>query len=388
MDALTKADLRELMVQPNTPCVSLFMPTHRGGSEQDPIRAKNLLRSAEKELSACAMRGRDIHRLLSPARRLFEDASFWKRQSDGIAFFLAPNFARIFRLPFIFPEIAVVASHFQLKPLLPMLSGDGRFYVLAISQNHVRLLQGTAHHVHNVDLAGVPTSLHEALKFSDRDEPIRLQARRPGGAGEWGRAFHGEGLGVVDLKDDLLYYFQHVDRGLHDFLRTERVPLVLASVAHLWPIYREANTYPHLIEQGIPGNPDRLSDKELHERAWAIVQPQFQQAQDSASALYQQLAGTGRTNNNVAEAVSAACQGRMEFLFVASGDEQWGTYLPAGATVNIHEKKEPGDEDLLNVAAIHTLLRGGMVYVVPTTKVPGGRAIAGIYWLPGTSKRK
>jgi hypothetical protein len=112
-------------------------------------------------------------------------------------------------------------------------------------------------------VAGMPTSLAEVLKFSDRNEPIRLLARRPGGAGEWGRAFHGEGLGVVDLKDDLLYYFQQVDRGLHDFLRTEHVPLVLASVAHLWPIYRQANTYPHLIEQGIPGNPDQLTEVAL-----------------------------------------------------------------------------------------------------------------------------
>lgn len=388
MDIVTKSELRELLVQPVGPCVSLFTPTHRGGSEQDPIRARNLLRSAEDSLSACAVRSRDVRRLLAPARRLFEDPAFWKRQSDGIACFLAPNFAKLFRLPFAFPEIATVASHFQLKPLLPLLSGEGRFYVLAISQNHVRLLQGTAHHVDNVDLTGVPTSLGEALKFSDRNEPIRLQARRPGGAGEWGRAFHGEGLGVVDLKDDLLYYFQHVDRGLHDFLRTERVPLVLASVAHLWPIYRQANTYPHLVEQGIPGNPDRLSDMELHDKAWAIVRPEFQKAQQNAASLYSQLAGTGRTTSSVEETVNAACQGRIEFLFVASGKEQWGTYMPSGAAVNVHDKKEPGDEDLLNVAAIHAILRGATVYVVPSTEVPGGGMLAGIYWLPGATKKK
>jgi hypothetical protein len=97
MDLLTKAELRGLLVQPDAPCVSLFMPTHRGGSEQDPIRAKNLLREAGEKLAACAMRSRDAMRLLAPARRLFEDASFWKHQSDGLACFLAPNYARFFR---------------------------------------------------------------------------------------------------------------------------------------------------------------------------------------------------------------------------------------------------------------------------------------------------
>lgn len=388
MDLLTKVELTKLLVPQRGPCISLFMPTHRGGSEQDPIRGKNLLRSAEEKLIAAHLRGPDARHLLAPAHRLFEDASFWTNQSDGLACFLAPDVVQLYRLPFAFPEMAVVASHFHLKLLLPLLTGDGRFYVLAISQNHVRLLQGTAHGIERVDLKGVPTSLSQAMQFHDRDEPLNFHTRPVGGLGRWAQIFHGQGVGIDDFKDDLLRYFQQIDRGLHDLLRTERVPLILASVEYLWPLYRKANTYPHLGERGIPGSPDRLSDKELHEQGWAIVQPQFQETQRNAAALYQQLAGTGRTTNDISEAVNAACQGRLEILFVALGKEQWGTYKPSGGGITVHEKAEPGDEDLLNVAAMHTFLRGGAVFVVPTEDVPGGGLLAGIYWLPLAKRKK
>lgn len=386
MDILTRSQLRDLLLHHGAPTVSLYMPTHPGGSEQDAIRAKNLLRSAEELLLSGGLAVRDVRKLLDATRRHFEDPLFWRKQCNGLACFLAPNFARQYRLPLAFAELVVVANQFDLRPLLPLLCSDGRYYVLALSQNNIRLFQGTAHSIDAVDLTGVPTSLAETLKFSDRSTPTRLLARRPGGAGEWGRAFHGEGVGVVDLKDDLLDYFQQIDRGLHDFLRTEHVPLVLASVAHLWPIYREANSYPHLVEQGIAGNPDHWTNRELHDKAWAIVGTQFQQNLHDAANLYSQLAGTGRTTNDVAEAVTAALQGRIEIAFVALDGAQWGAYGPSGGNVVLHDKKQPGDSDLLDVVANHVLLRGGVVYAVPAAEVPGGGSLAAIFWLPRARK--
>ena len=69
------------------------------------------------------------------------------------------------------------------------------------------------------------------------------------------------------------------------------MPLLLAGVEYLLPIYKEANTYPHLIDTVIKGNPDLLSADELHKSAWEIIRPLFQAAQEEAFAHYQQLAG-------------------------------------------------------------------------------------------------
>jgi hypothetical protein len=51
-------------------------------------------------------------------------------------------------------------------------------------------------------------------------------------------------------------------------------------------------------------------------------------------------------------------------------------------------RAEPGDEDLLNFAAIHVLLHAGTVYVVRSDEVPGRRPVAAVYWLPLAKRNK
>ena len=67
-------------------------------------------------------------------------------------------------------------------------------------------------------------------------------------------------------------------REMYEVLREEQAPLVVAAVDYLLPIFRQASAYPHLLQRGIEGNPDRLSEKELHDRAWTLVEPSFQAA--------------------------------------------------------------------------------------------------------------
>jgi hypothetical protein len=388
MDLLSKDDLKILLLKSQPPCISFFAPTRRGGGEQAPIRWKNLLVRAAEALSARGLRRTQAEALLGPARYLLEDAAFWNTQSDGLAYFLSPGLVRFFRLPVTFAEQVVVADRFHVTPLLQLLSGDGRYYVLAFSQNRVRLLQGTAFGTHEVDIAGLPTSLAQALCFHDRDEPLMFHTHPALKLGRWGAIFSGQGVGIDDHKDDLLLYFRQIDRGLHHLLRDEHAPLVLASVNYLWPIYHTVNTYPHLLDQGIAGNPDRLSERELHEKVWPIVKDAFEAAQGQAVAQYRQLAGTGRTSNDPTEVVRAAYGGQVAILFVARDREQPGTYDARRGEVEVHGESRPGDEDLLNFAAIHTLLHAGTVFVVKPDDVPGGGLLAAIYWLPLSRRKK
>jgi len=287
----------------------------------------------------------------------------------------------------MFEELVVVADHFHVKPLLPLLSG-GRFYVLALSQNGVRLLQGTRQSVAAVDLKGVPRNFADALATHDTDEPLTFHSRPVGAIGSWGAIYSGHGVGIDDKKDDLLLYFQKVDRGLHPLLREERAPLVVAAVAYLIPIYRTANTYPHLLEKGMEGNPDRLSEKELHDRAWALVRPHFEETQQKAVALYRQLAGTGRTASDLKEVVSSASTGQIETLIVALSKQRWGKFDSSTGQLEEHMQQEPGDEDLLNLATLDTLKHGGTAYAVEQEQVPEGGLIAAVFCLPLAKRGK
>ena len=373
MDLLTKRELETLIDEPAGPCASIFLPTHRAWPEtrQDPIRLKNLLAEAREGLiETKGVRTTEADEMLEPARGLLEDEPFWRHQADGLALFLSSGSFRRYRLPLPFEELAVVADRYHLKPLLPLLTGDGRFYVLALSQNEVRLLGASRYGVDEVELGDdVPESLADALKFDDPEKELQFHTGAGAGGGRVA-VFHGHGA-QDDPKDDILRYFRKIDLGLGEILRgQERAPLVVAAVDYLVPIFREANTYPGLAEGSVTGNPEESSAEELHERAWEVVEPRFSQARREAAARYAELAGTGRTSTDVREIVPAAYYGRAETMFAARGVRRWGAFDPATGEATLHDEPKAGDGDLLDFAAIQTVLGGGTAYLVEPGEAP------------------
>src|SRR5512145_3070398 len=141
MDILNPADLKSLITQQGKWSVSLYMPTHRTGNEQqqNPIRLKNLLAEAETKLLANGLRRPEAEKLMRPAEELLWNAAFWQHQSDGLAIFLSDGFHVIYRLPNNFEELLIVSNSFHIKPLVPCLGRGIKFYVLAVSLNNVRL---------------------------------------------------------------------------------------------------------------------------------------------------------------------------------------------------------------------------------------------------------
>jgi hypothetical protein len=385
MDILTRAELEQLMRKDQQWCVSIYMPTHRTGTDaqQDPIRLKNLLREAEKHLSAQDIGTRAVKKMLEPVMMLLQDSNFWQHQSDGLAIFLSSNGVRRYRLPLHFEELVVVTDHFHINPLLPLFTGDGQFYILALSQNEVRLLLGTRDSVSEVDIGQLGGSLAEAIPSVNHQMSLQLHTSGSTGgrSGSASVTFHGQGSGSDEsAKNELLRYFRLVSDGLTEFLQGDRVPLVLAGVEYLLPIYKAANTYPNLVDTVIKGNPDLLRVEELHKSAWDILGPHFQATQVQSAANYQQLVdqASARVADTLGKIVPAAIQGRIETLFVAAGVQQWGVFDPVTNEIEVHDQKEPGDEPLMDLAAVQTYLKGGIVYVVEPEKVPGGTNAAAV----------
>ncbi|MFZ5907059.1 MAG: PAS domain-containing protein [Nitrospirota bacterium] len=361
-------------------CISIYMPTHRTAAEtqQDQIRFKNLFREAEKRLIKNGLRSRQVEEFLDPLRRLLEDAHFWQHQGEGFAAFLSGEVFRYFRVPQYFQELLIVARRFHLKPLLSLLSSDGIFYLLAVSQNKVRLFLGTQFSIHEVTPGDIPENLSEALKYDDPEKQLQFHTQTAGG-GKRAAMFHGQGVGIDESKDNILRYFRKIDTCLHDLFKDKHAPLILAGVEYLLPIYREANTYQNLLDEGITGNPDELSARELHKKVWAVVSHVIRRKQDEAITRYRQLAHTERASCDIKTIVPAAYQGRVDILFVAVGMQQWGAFDTEKQSVHLHKKEKSDDGDLLDFAAIQTLLHGGTVYAVQPVKVPDNATVSAIF---------
>jgi hypothetical protein len=124
---------------------------------------------------------------------------------------------------------------------------------------------------------------------------------------------------------------------------------------------------------------ENLKPEELKLQAWEIVEPLFLQEQQSAIDHYKELTATGLTSTDIKEAVPAAYYGRVEQLFVAVGVQQWGSFDPNNNTIDLHCEAELGDEDLLDSAAIQTILNGGTVYAVEPGNVPDEALLAAVF---------
>ena len=376
MDFLTSDDLATLLETRPGWHISMFMPMVQRGAatQQNPIRCKTLLRQVEEQLLASGLRTQEVQDLLQSVQQLLPNRDFWQRQSHGLALFIAPQVFRAYRVPLTLDELVVVSYRFHIKPLLPLLSGDGHFFVLALSQKAVRLLRGTRFNIAEIELQGIPQGVATALQYDDVEKKDHHYPGSQGRAAGGVSPLAGHGVGVADAThqphDAILRYCQQLDAGLRPFLRDEHAPLVLAGVEYLLPIYQRANTYPYLLQEGITGNPEGLRPEELQERAWTIVQPHFQQAQESAAAQYRHLVGTGRATSDIPAIVMAAFDGRIGTLFVPVGVQQWGMFDRESRTVQVHQEAEAGDEDLLDVAAMYTLLRRGTVYAVTPDELP------------------
>lgn len=382
VDPFDAQDLRWLLRPADGISASLYIPTHAAQPEEqhaDRLRLQNMLSDVQARLPD-GMTAPQRQAFVAPAARLLDEGPFWRHLAQGLAIFLAEETSAVYRLPLTFDKQAVLDDRFYVLPLLPLLTENGRFYILALSQNDVRLFRGTPTGVAQVDLADTPTSLDAALAFDDPERRLQFHTSTGATADAGGRAaVHFGHMAVPDNKVDILRFFRQVDEGVQTALAGEESPLLLASVDYLQPLYREANSYAHLIDEGLVGNPETLSPAELQAQAWPLVAPHFAQARQAALAAYRQLAQTPRAASDLAEVLSAAHHGRVQTLLVSRGATAWGTFRPQDGTLHQGAPGAGDASELLNLAATETLRNSGEVYVVSPEEMPGETAVAAVF---------
>lgn len=379
MEVLTLDELRVLAQQPKRLSISIFMPAHRAGrdTQQGPIRFRNLLRDAENQLRDHGMRAPDVTALLQPAHALLEDHVFWQHQQDGLAVYLAEGDFHAYRLPVNVEEQVVIDSTYYFKPILPLFTNNGHYYILAISQNEVRLFEGTRHSVGQIELPqGAPASMEEALPLEDKQPQVMARSSTAQGS-----MFYGQGQGEEVVKERIGRYLNIVDAGLRPWYKNLSAPVVLAGVEYLLPIYRRVSEYANILPEGVTGNPEALRAEELHAHAWPLVAPYFEQELDGVVAQYRQFIGTGTATNTVEEAVPAAYFGRVDKMIVAADAQVWGKFDKASGTVALTPaaQKTAADVALLDAAATQVLLNGGTLYAIPQAEMPADSPVVALF---------
>lgn len=368
---LKEQELKELFDQQDETCVSIFMPLQWQPEQRDAnrIRLKNLIKQAEQKLTGVP---NHPSQLLAPALELLASGRLQQTSSVGLALFLKPDFERHYFLPATMPELVIVGQRFHTKPLLPLLHNNEQFYILALSQNDVRLFEANRYHIKPMSLPEMPESMSEALYYEEYEKQLQYHVST-----EQNAMYHGHEVSA-EKKGAVRRYFRQINEVLAKQLQAP-TPLLLACVDYLLPLYQEVNSYPNLLEQNISGNPDEAKPNELREQAWHIVSSRFEEEKTAAIQQYQAVATTERASAQLPEIIAAAHNGRVDTLFTPIGQQQWGQFDASSGTVKLCQQAEPDMVDLLDETAVHTLLNGGTVYALEPQEMPDDALLTAVF---------
>ena len=371
----------QTLAQERSTCVSIYMPAEKAGAEtrKNPIRFKNALSTTEEKL-ADTDKSAELRKSLESAQSYIDRHDFWQHQDSGLAFFINSDGIKYYRLPYSFDERVEVSDRFYLKPLLPVLTNDSKFYLLALSQNEVKFFLGSHYSINEVKLPeGVPPSLAEALKYDDPEKQTQFHSGDGGGSTP---IYTGQGVGTTDNKDEIRRFFQQIDSGLTSVLQESQTPLILAGVEFLLPIYHEANSYSNLLPKGVLGNPENVAAQDLHQQAWSIIEPHFAAEKTAAIDNYHAQSGAGLSSSRLEEIVAGAINGQIDTLLVTADAQASGTYDSQTNKVEIHSSPTQDSTNLIDLAVTQTYLQKGKVYTVDSSLMPDGATAIAILRFP------
>jgi hypothetical protein len=372
MDIINTDEVKRLAAFRGKNCISIYIPTHVFGKEtfegEDTIRFKNLVQKIENQLSERGMKKVDIDKMLMQAKNLISDTGFWRKQSEGLAVFISEDFFKYYQVPVNFSQFDIINDKFHLKPILPLFFENGFFYLLGISKDAVKFFQCTRHTITPIDLEDlVPQGMEEALMY---DDPTSNLQHHSGQGGKSNAIFHGQGGGRDVQKTDVARYLNVVDDGLMKLIKGDQVPMVIASVDYLVPIYKSVSKYSQIMDDAVLGNPEYTDMNELHSKAWDVVEPYFMRNKRRAITNYQENPDAALVTSSPDRIIPAAFFRQINQLFILKDSTIWGHFDQENNKLDMHDTYQNGDDDLLNEVAVHTFINGGEVYALSQEEMP------------------
>jgi len=368
------------MVKSSAPCITVLLPCYRPGAQAKSMAAilKTNLQEVARQLATRKISESAIAELLDPLEQLTQDEEFLAGSRWARAIYRASGMLRQRQLVGPINQALTIGACFNLRPVLAELHLPAEFYLLKLSKKRVELLRCTNLQAEPVELRGVPPSLEEALAFKPPDHD--LENRSPaaasiGAAGMRGVRF-GTGSGRETQQTYLSDYYKSVDRGVRERLNGTNAPLVLAGVHEDESIYRMINTYPNLLSRGIPGSPTGSApakENEVVEQAYWIVRAATAEKAAARLAELKERVSPARFSVHLEAVLQASAEGRVESIYIDESAQRVGVFDAQ------HGAPNWGEEDLLNRAAVETILHGGLAFGLPNSAMPDGVGVAALF---------
>ncbi|MFD5074772.1 chemotaxis protein [Streptomyces sp. NPDC058371] len=359
--ALSPTVLSELRRPRPYPAVSVLTPTHRREPDnaQDPVRLRNVVAEAKKQLEAdpavSRERRSDVVEQLDRALAEVDLA----HAEDGLVIFAAPGEHQVWSLARTVPERVVLSDTFLTRNLVAAQAAQRPFWVLSVSAHQVTLWNGAGGHVVEAHAHGFPLTKDRENFDAERQERI----------GDMPSTFRDE---------DTRRFLREADSAVSAVLREHPRPLYVTGETAALSLLDEIGTVTkdaaHIPHGGLAhGTPDAVA-----QAVRPLLDAEEKKRADEVARALEQARGRKEFAAGVDEVWQTATEGRIRLLAVEENyratvrDEHGDHLLPA----------ESGDldarEDIVDEIVEQCLETGAEVRFVPDGSLADAEGIAGV----------
>lgn len=375
MNAAVDPLVSQLLRVDATPCLSLYVATHRTQPERrdDPTRYRVLVRKLTESLEQ-AYAPPVVAELMAPFHELQKDEEFWNERKEGIAVFRAPDVFVVQHLDRPVPDLAIVAKTFHLKPILRILETADRYHVLTITSTHVQLYEGDRDGLQRVDLGpDVPLTIDEVLGTQRTERHFSTS----NSGGTLRAIAHSTTQDDIDL--DTERFFHAIDRSIMEHASLPSgLPLILVGLPDQLGLFFKIRHNPNILLEGVGVHPDGLAQKELVRRAWSIMEPYVHARSIRLADTFRQEFTKGRALDHIMEIAEATAHGRVGTLMVEANRQVPGSVHAETGAIVFDDLDQPDINDVLDELAVMVMRKGGEVLVLPTEHMPSATGAAAI----------
>lgn len=386
MNLPTKSLIRRLAETKQAPCISLYMNTRKGHPENsgDGIIYKNLYKQVESSLFQ-KYDEKAVKPILEPLKEILDNKDFWNDNDNGLCILRNNEIFEVIRLPEKVEETVVVADSFHTKPIRHYIYSVQDFQVLGLSMQDFVMFEGNRYALMQIELPqGLPLTLTEVLGEDLTADYLYLRSEVSAGSpsGVVGMV-HGYSSKPEEVDKDIEKYFRYVANFVHEnFSKPSGLPLILAALPEHHGVFGKVNKNPFLLEKGIQINPKAVTNEQLADMAWKVIEPVFDRKLALAVDLFGEAKAKGLGSEIVEQVARAAIDGRVDTLLIEENRMVPGKIVQHNEIVSIEHQgsiSNPEVDDLLDDVGEWVTKTGGKVLVLPSEKMPSETGVAAVF---------
>ncbi|MEL6253191.1 MAG: hypothetical protein AAFR87_14365 [Bacteroidota bacterium] len=354
--------------------LSIYIPTHRKSQvQEDKIRFKNALAEAEQKLCDPrrtpyeSMEESEARKFLRKAYAYLEKDDFWLHLSDMLVLFMSEDQFALHTLPIQRKPLIYVGREFYLSPLISSINKDKNFFILSLSQGGSAFFEAGPHHITPVKVDDlIPANIAE-VGVESEEKSLQFHSVEASQA-----IYHGQGMGKDVKEAELEKYFRQLDEGLMTMLNDEKLPMLLAGVDYLIPLYKSLSKYSYVLPDHISGNQEHTHPMDLHEKAWFFASKYYQKDIEEKLSDFKENYVADKASFSSAEIIKAAYQGKIKYLFLDREHEPlWGFYgYLSNNQIEFHMEQNAYNYCLYDFTAIQAYKKGAEVFFLDQSELP------------------